>query len=240
MRFLISLLALIFLGACTAKVGGDRSTISLNIPSLQALKASGGAAQKVSTSSIETADVKWENACFMVSVTASDIPSKTGGVCEIPSGVFYGSVAPGASASATKISLEVPKGEGRRVVVYAYFRHSSTEACAIRDNLNGFGRDRVGMLGSLENVSIRKESETLDIDISLPTQMIATSANLPASCSTTARTGATGGRFVSGTQTGQVSANNYIISTSTGGSSKRVLMTTSNGFQVYRKRGISK
>ena len=123
------------------------------------------------------------------------------------------------------------------MAVYAYFRHASTDACAIQDNLNRFDKDRVGTLGQLNNVSLQKDNETLDIDISLPSQMIADELKLPVACAQPSSKA--GGRVVSGTQTrAATSPGLYSVSTSVGGAASRILNTPS-GFKVYRKRGIA-
>jgi hypothetical protein len=236
MRFCILILYFFVLSGCTPKVGGNQSTISLNLPSLNELNSKPANSQKVSTLSIDAGDIKWENACFMVSVTASDIPPKSASTCDLPSGVFYGSVAPGANATTSTVSIEVPKGSGRRVAVYAYFRHSSAEACAIHDNLNRYSKDRVGILGLLKDVSLEKDNETLDIDISLPTQMLDADYSLPPACT---RPAGTSGRLVSGSQgPTQTLVNGYKVRTSAGGADKEFRITP-NGFKVHRKRGTS-
>ncbi len=235
MRLCLLLTFLAILSACSPKSGGNISTVSFNVPTLSELNAKPQSlAQKVSTSSIDASDVKWANACFMISVTAPDLPGKSSSVCEIPSGIFYGSVAPGSSSA---ISIDVPKGENRRFVVFAFFRRSSSEPCTLRDSLSSYPKDRVGILGSLANVSLQKDVENLTVDISLPTQMIATEMGLPLACS---QQSATGGRFVSGAVFGQRTlVNGYVARASIGHSSKSSL-TTPNGFKVYRKRGTSK
>jgi hypothetical protein len=84
-------------------------------------------------------------------------------------------------------------------------------------------------------VSLQKDTETLNVDISLPSQMLSAEVKLPTAC--VPKSGAPA-RFVSGTQSHVTSVSGYTVNTTAGASSKRV-STTQNGFKVYRKRGTA-
>ena len=179
MRF-FALLLIFILSACTQKNAGSGSSVSVKIPSLSELNAH-GAATKVTSLAIDSGDVKWSRACFMVTVNASDIPNRVGSTCDLASGIFAGGVAASGTAQSLEVK-DIPMGAGRRFDVYAYFRRSDSELCKSYSSLNEAPKDRVARLGVRENVSLSAPVETVDIDITLPVKMIVAEDRLPVTC----------------------------------------------------------
>jgi|GEM_PF-5779198 len=238
MRLWIAFVISGLLAGCSLKNNGGHSSVAVRIPTLAELNSK-GSAQKVTGLSLSATDMTWDKACFMFTVTASDIPNTSTATCDLPNGVFSGSVAPSTPGSSQSVTLEVPKGSARRFDVYAYFRQSTTETCPVQTNINAFSKDRVARLGFTDNISLQLDAETVNIDISLPTQTILAQGALPASCSSAASSGPMNARAVSGTQTAVTTVlNGYKASTAVGGSANRISKTV-NGYTVKRKRGTS-
>jgi hypothetical protein len=178
MRFslFINLSALALLSACSLKPGGS-SSLTLKFPSASELSAkSGAAAQK-----LNSANIDWSKACFMVNVTGSGIDSPVKNKCDVPSGAFGGSVKPSGS-----LQLDVAKGASRKIEVFAYFRASSVADCPKHNTLNKFDPGSVASVGS-STVDITQDSQVVDVSVSLPgaNDSLISEFNLPSFCSAT-------------------------------------------------------
>lgn len=216
------LLIILFLGACSSKSNIGSSSVSFTAPTVADLEHN----IPMRTSAITSGDVSWDKACFMLNVTASDLPSTSSSSCSIPAGSFAGSVAPGSA-----VTVQVPKGDGRKFEVLAYFRLSSSAPCPSGKSVNDFDRSRTALLGSVNGISIQKDEEAVDINIALPTAMLVSQYNLPASCEPS--TSPSRLRPVSGVAAGATAAG-YKVSATAGGPSQTV-STTNGGYKVIRK-----
>lgn len=218
-RLVITSLALASLSACSPKSNSHSSSITLNLPSAAQLKGSGAnSAQKILATNLDFA-----KACFMVNITGDGITDSAKTKCDVPSGVFAGSAAPGG-----KLEIEVNKGSNRKIEVAAYFRSSTTEACKTKESINQFDPDSVVRVGS-KTTDLLLDRETVDIDISLPAvgQTLVTQYNLPAFCSAGSSTlGEGSSRIVSARQSA-TTPNFKVESVVTGLATGRALKTTS-------------
>ena len=137
--------------------------------------------------SSQTLGFDWSLVCYMVNVSASDIPTSKVGSCDIPLGVFQGSVPPGGM-----LSLNVPSGSSRLVDVLVFLRSSSTDACPALDSKSGFSklsRTRFIRVGQTASVDMTQASVTVVVDISTPADGVnlVTQYGLPNSCKPTAQ-----------------------------------------------------
>jgi hypothetical protein len=148
--------ALVALSGCSLKRGGS-SSVTLKFPSAEQLKSKTSSAQKISASNLD-----WSKACFMVNVTGPGLDSAPKTKCDVPVGVFGGSV----ETSGT-IELKVDKGSQRKVEVFAYFRSSTSETCLKKDSLNQFDPGSVASVGSTV-VDFNDDTEIVDVEIGLP------------------------------------------------------------------------
>ena len=78
---------------------------------------------------------------------------------------------------------EVPKGSARKVELFAYFRSSTSQACAPHKSINELDPGNVASLGST-TVDILNDNQVVDLDISLPAAgaTLVIQYNLPAFC----------------------------------------------------------
>jgi hypothetical protein len=223
LRFCL-ILTFVFLGACSAKQNSS-SSLTLTLPTAEQLKAKSQTAQKISSS-----DIDWLKACFMVSVTGSNIPDTAQNKCQVPSGIFAGSVAP--SISTDKVSQlkidQVPKGAARKIELFAYFRSSASTACKTYASVNELDPGSVASLGSTV-VDINSDVQTVDLDISLPAvgQTLVTQYNLPAICTAAGSTSDDGSSRIVTARQSASTANFKVESVVTGLATGRALKTAS-------------
>lgn len=185
MRFLsaVPLIATFALSACSKNEG--TSSVSFRIPSVTELEARGVPQSKsVTALGIPDATRNWAYACFLVNVTGPEIASVSAAQCDISLGKFAGSVPPSTSVSDSKLSLQVPKGSGRKFEIFAYFRNSTSEACPSNiSRLSQMNLDHTARIGST-TVDLAKDEETVDIVIQVPgaSDSVITQYSLPATC----------------------------------------------------------
>lgn len=188
MRFSVipSVLTVLFLTACSLKPSGP-SSVTLNLPSANQLNSQTASQSKsVSAQKINSANLNWSKACFMVNITGAGISSPTANKCDVPSGVFAGAVKLNSSSN-VKVDLVVEKGNKRKIEVFAYFISSANGSCVARKSLNEFDPGSVASLGST-TVDIMQDKQAVDISISLPdvNSNLVSQFHLPALCTSTA------------------------------------------------------
>ncbi len=227
-----------FISSCSLKPGGN-STVSFRVPSISELNAkaqeqSSGAQSKgdLTGLSIPAAEIVWANACFMVNVTGDGIESKSSSLCEVPVGVFSGSVAPGGL-----LSIDVKKGSDRKIEVLAYFRSLTAQPCEAKANLNDFNLSRTARLGMIEHVTLSKDVEDVEVGISRPTagQTVATQYAFPAVCTAAGvPAGGTAVRHVSGSFIRAMSTANYQLNARVSGPPSQILKSSGN-YELHRR-----
>lgn len=174
LHLLIAIFVAVVLSACSPKNDSGSSSLTLNLPTAEQLKA----AKPLAAQKIAAADLDFAKACFMVSITGEGIVDSAKAKCDVPSGVFAGSAAPGG-----KLEIDVVKGTKRKIEVFAYFRSSASTPCVKRESINQFDPGSVARVGS-KIADLVQDRETVDIDISLPAagQTLVSQYGLPAFC----------------------------------------------------------
>jgi hypothetical protein len=194
LHLLIAILVTVILSACSSKNGSGSSSLTLNLPTAEQLKA----AKPLNAQKIAAADLDFAKACFMVSITGEGIVDSAKAKCDVPSGVFAGSAPPGG-----KLEIDVVKGTKRKIEVFAYFRSSASAPCVKHESINQFDPGSVARVGS-KIADLVQDRENVDIDISLPAagQTLVSQYGLPAFCAsgTTTVLGEGSSRIVSARQ----------------------------------------
>jgi hypothetical protein len=177
------LLAFALLGsiACSPK-SDDGSKVRIQFPAAPSLSSM--KRDKVSNlvSTLGLSDFSWSKVCFAVNVTASDIvkPVTPTPTCEIPVGIFSGSVPPGG-----EISLSIARGSARKLEVFVYLRNSSSDPCPSLQN--GFGsldHSRISRVGFVSSFEVKDPTLDLPVDVSQPASGddLVAQYQLPSSC----------------------------------------------------------
>lgn len=197
------MLALV-MSSCSMKQEGP-SRLTIQVPSVSALNSS----QKISSLSYA-----WANACFMVSVKGEGIETTTPNACSIETGRFSGSVAPGGV-----LSIEVPKGAGRSLDLFVFFK-SGTGACPTATSLAAFNASSTVRVAQVASFDTFASETNLNVTVSLPnsSENLITQYSLPSTCKANS--------FVPGTGSSAIVAGHAIQS---GGSFKA--QTTVSGRQ---------
>ncbi len=204
-------LLIAILPACSLKnKESSPSKLTLTFPTTQQILAQ--QSQKISTYS--TYD--WARVCYMVNVTADDIPKNFGGSCNIPIGVFVGAIKPGGS-----VILEIARGKRRKLEVFTFMRDGESTPCP--SMAGGFGPLdplKIVRVGQVPYFDTEESTMTVRVDLQEPDNgsSLVSQYQLPVTCgksqpppptSGTARVGAgqvrqAGGSFiVDGTVSGQ-------------------------------------
>jgi hypothetical protein len=168
--------------------------VSITVPTVEQMRAGSAKAQKISASNLD-----FEKACFMVNVTGDGIVDSAKTKCDVASGVFAGSVAPGG-----QLEFEILKGSKRKIEVLTYFRSNKTDACLRKESVNQFDPGSIALVGS-KTTDLTQDRETVDIDITLPADgtTLVTQAGLPSFCAAGASVlGEGSSRVVSARQSG--------------------------------------
>lgn len=182
--------ALLTTAACSQLIAPpSKSKVALRFPEARRLNS-----EKLSAS----ATYDWSRVCFIVNVTAQDIPRATTGQCEVPLGIFVGTVPPGG-----EVAIEIPRGNGRKLEVFSYLRASAATACpALRGGFGAIDRSkivRVGQIGSFD-------TQTAEMSLTLMLQAPADGASvlsqysMPATCATASAARPGSGRIAAGRQ----------------------------------------
>lgn len=131
----------------------------------------------------KTSAVSVSNLCFAVNVMADDIPNASSGPCDISHGIMGGSVPPGG-----ELALAIPRGQKRRLDVYAYQRSNSNETCpTVEAGFAKLDAKKITRIGQVTDFSTLEAEVTVSVTITLPdgTSNLITQAGLPSTCTTT-------------------------------------------------------
>ncbi len=225
------------ISSCSLNPGGS-STVSFRIPSVAELNAKAGAQSSLAQSkgeltglSIPTSELIWANACFMVSVTGDGIENRPTNLCQVPVGVFSGSVAPGGV-----LNLDVKKGTNRNFTVLAYFRSSAALPCETKASANDFYLDRTAQVGLVRNVTLSKDAEVVEVGITLPAagETVASQYAFPPICAAQ-NLGSGLLRGVAGGAIGQVSTGPGYKMNSHISAPTFDISTSTNGYKLLRR-----
>ena len=191
-----------------------------------------------SSVSAMTLGFDWSRVCYMVNISAPDIPTSKAATCDIPLGLFQGSVPPGGT-----LALDVPAGTGRSVDVLVYLRNAASDSCPSLDTKSGFttlSRTRFVRVGQTAPVDMTKASVEVEVEVSTPADGVnlVTQYGLPSSCKpvTVPQGGATS-RITSGHTliSGNVGSQTIIISGSISGLQSEQRLT-GNGITINLSR----
>ena len=236
------LVAAIFISAgCSVNSLPSTSRMQIQFPEnaqslSSASKTSSSPSSAVSASAL---GFDWNYVCYMVNVTASDIPVNKAAACDIPLGVFQGSVAPGG-----KLSIDVPAGTNRNVDVLVYLKTAVNDPCPNFNSQSGFStfsRARFFRVGQVSSVDMTAASVQVQVEVSAPATGVSlvSQYRLPSSCSATAAPeGAFTSRLGSGhaLQTGTSGSTTVYVSGTVTGTQAEATLTGSGGYKVQLSR----
>ena len=167
---LTMLAAFLSFGCASPKSGGP--VLTIQFPT----SASTNSANK---SDVSTLSFDWANVCYIVNVTGPGIAESRSNACEIPTGIFKGSVAPGGT-----MELEVPRGANRRLEVFIYRRLASGDACpTLNDRFGTTDRSKVSRVAIVENILVDGD-RAVNVSVKEPTasDSLLAQFSLAASC----------------------------------------------------------
>jgi hypothetical protein len=122
----------------------------------------------------------------MVNITAQDLlpsatlPGSAVGTCDLPIGVFSGSVAPGGS-----VNILVAKGQARKLEIFTYLRTASSEACpALTGGFQDLNRDKIVRVGQVASFDVVDDQTDVSVNVTAPQvgESLITQYSLPSSC----------------------------------------------------------
>ena len=163
----LAILMVVASAGCSSKNSSSTSQLHIQFPTVaqtQSAQQKSLASASASGASASLNGFDWSLVCYMVNISASDIASKNVSQCDIPTGVFKGSVAPGGS-----LTVDVPAGVGRTVDVLVYLRTSTSDSCPVV--ASGFGplnRSRIARVGQTTSVDMTNANVTVQVDVSAP------------------------------------------------------------------------
>lgn len=103
-------------------------------------------------------------ACYGVSVKGSGISGTPGTTCKPEAGAFLGFVGDGQT-----IQGQVEKGSGRKFDVYLYLQGAGeTASCSSIGSFSSVRPDRLYLIGSVNNITLEKPTETINIPTTFP------------------------------------------------------------------------
>jgi hypothetical protein len=162
----------VFAQLSCAKTASEKSAVTIQFPK----PPSGSSSQKLGGGSTPS----WAEACFIANISGDGIPAQKSNNCEIETAIFAGSVAAGGA-----LTLEVPRGENRKLEVFAYFRANSNDPCpTLTGGFGSLDRTQVARIGTNPNFSTNANEVTVPVTVSLPTAGVdlLTQYSLPATC----------------------------------------------------------
>ena len=167
-RILSAALVLFVQFGCSKKAA-DTSTVILQFTD------NSSSSQKVGSLSVGLQD-----ACFIANIKGEGIISSKAGSCDVEVGVFGGSVDKNGT-----LTLTVPRGNSRKLEIYAYFRASTAVPCPALDK--GFGnldRTLVAKVGENPSFNIDQPEVTVPVTVSAPAAgvNVGTQFSMPATC----------------------------------------------------------
>lgn len=221
-RWLNKLKSILGVLCCMALAGcgpifpsSEKSTVSIHFPQ---------ANQIVSSKTGAMSGFDWNRVCFIVNVTASDLNKPSQATCDVPIGIFRGSVAPGEG-----ISLEVPKGNSRKLEIFTYMRASSTAECPrLVDGFESLDRTKIVRVGEVSSFDTQVPEVTLEVSLSVPASgaSIISQYQLPASCDKRPPPGGGASRIANGHIRQQ--GGSFKVEGSVSGRSNEVMLNGSN------------
>lgn len=119
-------------------------------------------------------------ACYGVSVKGSGIPLAPSSSCKPSAGAFLGFVASGQT-----IQGQVEKGTQRQIDVYLYLQGTGENApCNTIGSFSSVRPDRLYLIGTLNNITLEKDTETVNIPTTFPgeAQNLYAQNSYPSSC----------------------------------------------------------
>jgi len=119
-------------------------------------------------------------ACYGVSVKGSGIPLAPSSTCKPAAGAFLGFVASGQT-----IQGQVEKGTQRQLDVYLYLQGAGENApCNTIGSFGSVRPDRLYLIGSVSNITLAKDTETVTIPTTFPgeSQNLYAQNSYPSSC----------------------------------------------------------
>jgi hypothetical protein len=204
------------MSSCSMKDKGD-SRVILNLPSASALSSRVGAFS-----------YSWDRACFAMNITAPDINSPEDATCEVHRGIFAGTAAPNSELSAS-----VPRGDLRKLELFAYFRNSSAEPCpALNGGFGTLDRKKIVRVGVVESFEVANSEVNLTVNVSLPATgtSVVSQYSMPNSCVASA-TGTTSGRLVSAAESA-TGTNSFAIRHRVSYKVEDSAQTSASGYQI--------
>jgi hypothetical protein len=231
------LFSILFLGnfalttGCTSKGGSGTATVTLQLPSTSSSSSSPKKlAAKNSVSSLSFDPLAY---CYAATVSSSDIPTASAGVCDPAYGKISGSIPMGGS-----LDLEVTLGMKRKLSIFA-IKNVPGSPCP--DVHAGFGAIPRGQIYSLGSQTIDVQSEAVDvaINIELPSakNVVADLYSLPMSCYSPLLSNVATGMTVAGQPKFVVDSKNNVIVPDTNNS--KVWKVDSNGvLAVFAGNGV--
>ena len=233
--------AILISAGCSVKSPPSTSRMQIQFPEnaqsqSRASKTSTSPSSAVSASAL---GFDWNYVCYMVNVTASDIPVNKAAACDIPLGVFQGSVAPGGT-----LSIDVPTGANRNVDVLVYLKTAINDPCPNFNSQNGFStysRTRFFRVGQVSSVDMTAASVQVQVEVSapLPGVSLVSQYNLPGLCSATAAPqGNVTSRVSSGhaLQSGTTGTTTIYVSGTVSGTQGEAILTGTGGYKVQLSR----
>lgn len=167
---------IIFVAGCTRATKPNLSKLSIQTPR-DAFSSEKGSLQTMGTFP------SGRKACYAVNITAGDIPAVTSASCSFPMGLTAGFVEEGQT-----IQLEVPRGENRKIELYAFLyptgdNSSCPEFVKTLTPQQMASTYRVAVTG---NVSMVEPEVTVEMQMDFPgvAQNISQQLGLPAGCAT--------------------------------------------------------
>ncbi len=176
----------------------------------------------------------WSRVCYMINVTANDIPQSSGGSCSLPIGIFRGAIPPGGS-----VLLEVARGKGRKLEVFTFMRESESAECP--SLASGFGTIdplKIVRVGQVPYFDTEESTMTVRVDLQEPgsgTSLIS-QYQLPVTCGKSQPPPPTSGTARVGTGQVRQAGGTYIVDgTISGQKSETFLSGGSYRVQFSRK-----
>jgi hypothetical protein len=224
----VALVTGVLLASCSAKKSaGSGSNVSLHFPSGAQAANAQAIAGKESASAYDFSRV-----CYAVNITGTAINNSQASTCDIPVGVFAGFAAPGGD-----LSIEVPRGVGRHLEIFAYMRKTSAEPCP--QGVGAFStidRSRVARVGSVASFDTQNELVELQVNVTAPPpgENLITEFSLKDSCAPKTIPSVGGSTITNGNAT--VSGGAYVIHGTISGEVHEAVLSGGNYLMQISRR----
>lgn len=180
MSFVVIAMSWLLLAGCQRAQDDKTSKIDLQIPEASVFKKLTSDSLSKTDNAASNATIDFENLCFAVQVSASDITYEPKSKCDFRKGMVVGSVPAGGT-----LSLDVSRGSDRIFEVYGYLKKSSADTCgSVPEIIPDADLSRIYLLGKSDPQSIQQPEVSVSIDIKLPSsdQNVISQFSLPPSC----------------------------------------------------------